>query len=181
MEHAVYSNIAPVVSLSFGGCESAQGSFNTFISSLWEQAAAQGQTVLVSTGDSGSAGCDDGTQFAVGGQAVNGLASTPYDVAVGGTDFYYSDYATGGASVSNYWNLTPPTIRRPSRSSRLYPSSPGTAASTDITSSTSTAVLERPRLQPEAEGPAPLDSPPRSARPQRMAHTPNPPADRSGR
>jgi hypothetical protein len=107
MERAVYSNVAPVVSLSFGGCEANQGSFNTFVSSLWEQAAAQGQTVLVSTGDSGSAGCDSDTQFAVGGAAVNGLASTPYNVAVGGTDFYYSDYASGGASVGNYWNLTP--------------------------------------------------------------------------
>jgi trimeric autotransporter adhesin len=104
MEHAVFTNVAPVLSLSFGGCEAAQGSFNTFISALWEQAAAQGQTVLVSTGDSGSAGCDNGTQFAVGGQAVNGLASTPYNVAVGGTDFYY---ANGSSDFGTYWNLTP--------------------------------------------------------------------------
>ena len=104
MEHAVFSNIAPVLSLSFGGCESAQGSFNSFISSLWEEAAAQGQTVLVSAGDSGSAGCDNNTQYAVNGQAVNGLASTPYNVAVGGTDFYY---ANGASDFGTYWNLTP--------------------------------------------------------------------------
>jgi hypothetical protein len=106
MEHAVYTNVAPIVSLSFGDCEAIEGSFNTFLSGLWEQAAAQGQTVLVSTGDSGSAGCDHDTDFAVNGQAVSGFASTPYNVAVGGTDFYYSDYASGGASVGNYWNLT---------------------------------------------------------------------------
>lgn len=104
IEHAVFSNIAPVISVSFGQCEANQGSFNTLITGLWEQAAAQGQTVLVSTGDNGSAGCDFGTQFAVHGQAVSGLASTPYNVAVGGTDFYYSG---GSASVGNYWNLTP--------------------------------------------------------------------------
>jgi subtilase family serine protease len=106
MEHAVYANVAPVISLSFGGCEVNQGSFNTFITGLWEQAAAQGQTVLVSTGDNGSAGCDNDNilQYAVQGQAVNGLASTPYNVAVGGTDFYYSG---GASSVGNYWNLTP--------------------------------------------------------------------------
>ncbi|MBB5057164.1 hypothetical protein HDF16_001849 [Granulicella aggregans] len=103
MEHAVYSNVAPVISLSFGGCEANQGSFNTFISGLWEQAAAQGQTVMVSTGDQGSAGCDGNTEFAVFGQAVNGLASTPYNVAVGGTDFYYSG---GESSLSTYWNTT---------------------------------------------------------------------------
>jgi hypothetical protein len=107
-ERAVYSNVAPIISLSFGNCESDLGTANQFLNSLWEQAAAQGITVLVSTGDSGSAGCDDDNSqyYAVSGQAVSGFASTPYNVAVGGTDFYYSDYATGGASISNYWNTT---------------------------------------------------------------------------
>jgi subtilase family serine protease len=105
-ERAVYSNISPVLSISFGECETDQGSSNAFINSLWEQAAAQGITVMVSTGDNGSAGCDnDNSQYyAVYGQAVNGLASTPYNVAVGGTDFYYSG---GSTQLSTYWNLTP--------------------------------------------------------------------------
>ena len=113
MERAVYSNIAPVISLSFGECELNQGAFNATVNGLWEQAAAQGITVLVSTGDSGSAGCDnDNTQYyAVQGQAVNGLASTPFNVAVGGTDFYYSQYAGTTAALdaqlATYWNLTP--------------------------------------------------------------------------
>ena len=89
-ERAVYSNIAPIISLSFGACEADLGTTNTFLNDLWEQAAAQGITVLVSTGDNGSASCDnDNTQeYAVYGQAVSGFASTPYNVAVGGTDFY---------------------------------------------------------------------------------------------
>ena len=113
MERAVYGNIAPVISLSFGECELNQGAFNATVNGLWEQAAAQGITVLVSTGDSGSAGCDnDNTQYyAVQGQAVNGLASTPFNVAVGGTDFYYSQYAGTTAALdaqlATYWNLTP--------------------------------------------------------------------------
>jgi len=84
-EHAVYGNVAPILSLSFGSCESSLGAENQFLSGLWEQAAAQGITVLVSAGDSGSAGCDDdNTQYyAVYGQAVNGFASTPYNVGVG--------------------------------------------------------------------------------------------------
>ncbi|HWZ51039.1 MAG TPA: Ig-like domain repeat protein [Granulicella sp.] len=108
-QHAVYANIAPIISLSFGGCEAAQGSFNQIISALWEQAAAQGITVLVSSGDSGSAGCDnDQTQnYAFQGQAVNGLASTPYNVAVGGTDFFYSAYNQGSTAITTqlgtYW------------------------------------------------------------------------------
>jgi hypothetical protein len=92
-EHAVYSDIAPVMSISFGECEYDLESDNEFFEELWEQAAAQGITVMVSAGDSGSAGCDDGGQdYAVDGLGINGFASTPYNVAVGGTDFYYPDY-----------------------------------------------------------------------------------------
>ncbi|MGH9607892.1 MAG: protease pro-enzyme activation domain-containing protein [Terracidiphilus sp.] len=112
-EHAVYGDIAPVISLSFGYCESGLGSENAFLEALWEQAAAQGQTVMVSAGDSGSAGCDnDNSQYyAVEGQAVNGFASTPYNVAVGGTDFYYSSYgsnndATINSQLESDWNTT---------------------------------------------------------------------------
>ncbi len=110
-ERAIYSNIAPVISISFGACEKNLGSSNPFLSSLWEQAAAQGITVAVSSGDTGSAGCDSSTSYAVNGQAVNGFASTPYNVSVGGTDFYYSQYAAGGTALNNqisgYWNTTP--------------------------------------------------------------------------
>ncbi len=89
-------------------CEQGLGnSGNQFWSSLWEQAAAQGQTVLVSSGDIGPAGCDSGWEFPARlGFAVNGLASTPWNVAMGGTDFYYSDYASGGQSAQNDWNQT---------------------------------------------------------------------------
>src|SRR3989442_5285485 len=37
----------------------AQGSANAQIGSLWQQAAAQGMSVFVSSGDSGSAGCEN--------------------------------------------------------------------------------------------------------------------------
>ena len=110
MEHAVYANVAPIISLSFLGCEAAQGAAgNAFINNLWEQAAAQGITVMVSSGDGGSAGCDnfDSQQYAVNGLAVNGLSSTPYNVSVGGTDFYYSDYQNSSAlntQLNTYWN-----------------------------------------------------------------------------
>lgn len=91
--YAVDNNLASVISESYGSCELNLGSAgNLFYNALWEQAAAQGITVVVSTGDSGSAGCDpDPTQnspnAAVDGLAVSGIASTPFNVAVGGTDF----------------------------------------------------------------------------------------------
>ncbi|MGA3125859.1 MAG: protease pro-enzyme activation domain-containing protein [Candidatus Korobacteraceae bacterium] len=92
--YAVENNLAPVISLSYNACEAElAASGNQFYSSLWEQAAAQGITVVVSTGDSGAAACDSPAATgdagdpaaAIGGLAVNGLASTAFNVAVGGT------------------------------------------------------------------------------------------------
>jgi subtilase family serine protease len=105
---AIEDNQASVLSVSFGACEQFEGnSGNQMWSELWEEAAAQGQTVFVSSGDSGSAGCDPAAPFPASyGLAVNGIASTPWNVAVGGTDFYYSDYATGAASAATLWNQT---------------------------------------------------------------------------
>jgi hypothetical protein len=107
-EHAVYGNVAPVLSLSFGACETNLAASNQFFNDLWEQAAAQGITVLVSSGDSASATCDsDNQEYAVNGTAVNGFASTPWNVAVGGTDFYYTSWNQGqsaiAAQLANYW------------------------------------------------------------------------------
>ncbi len=89
--YIIDNNLAPIMSESYGGCEAELGAGgNQFYSTLWEQAAAQGITVLISSGDSGSAGCDSanaGETAAQYGLAVSGLASTPFNVAVGGTDF----------------------------------------------------------------------------------------------
>lgn len=100
--YVVENNLAPVMSVSYGACEAALGTAgNAFYNSLWEQAAAEGITVIVASGDNGSAGCDSPDQSsAVKGVAVSGLASTPFNVAVGGTDF---DQAS---TASAYWNLT---------------------------------------------------------------------------
>ncbi len=87
---ALDDNTVSILNVSFGGCEAHQGaSGNQYINGLWEQAAAQGISVTVSTGDAGSAGCDDDNtqQRAELGLQVNGLASTPFNIAVGGTDF----------------------------------------------------------------------------------------------
>jgi pro-kumamolisin-like protein/Big-like domain-containing protein len=102
--YIVDHNLDAVMSESFGACEKTNGTtLNQFLNSLWEQASAQGITVVVSAGDSGSAGCDDFTtaQTATQGLAVSGFASTPYNVAVGGTDF---DQAN---NISTYWNTVP--------------------------------------------------------------------------
>jgi subtilase family serine protease len=93
----------PILSDSYGACELSLGTNgNTFYNTIWQQANTQGITVLTATGDNGSAGCDDpsGSNPAQNGLQVNGADSTPYDTAVGGTDFNYDT----PSAASNYWN-----------------------------------------------------------------------------
>ncbi len=98
-EYIVDNNLAPVMSESYGICELFIGTAgNTYYNTLWQQASAQGITVFVSSGDQGSAVCDRGDSAAEFGLAVNGFGSTPYNVAVGGTDF--NDLTT----TANYWS-----------------------------------------------------------------------------
>jgi hypothetical protein len=83
-------NIASISSMSFGQCELHLGTAgNQFWNAVWEQAAAEGISAFVSAGDGGSAGCDnfDTATRARDGLAISGDASTPFDIAVGGTDF----------------------------------------------------------------------------------------------
>ena len=99
--YIVDNNIAPIISESYGACESGLGaSGNLFYQLLWQQAAAQGITVVVSAGDNGSAGCDDPNSktAATSGIAVSGIASTPFNIAMGGTDFNQANQQT------TYWN-----------------------------------------------------------------------------
>jgi len=100
-QYIVNNNLAPVMRTSFGQCESSMGTTeNTFYNNLWSQAATQGISSFVSSGDSGAAGCDGGSATTGTGRAVSGLASTPYNIAVGGAQF------NDTASPSTYWNST---------------------------------------------------------------------------
>ena len=78
-QYIVDNNISPILSMSFGLCEAALGpAQNTFYNNLWAQAAAQGITVVVSTGDNGPAGCDNPNFGAAkGGPAVSRACLTP--------------------------------------------------------------------------------------------------------
>src|SRR5258706_2400720 len=105
--YIVDNNIAPVLSESYGACEAGLTTAgNAFYNSLWQQAASEGITVLIASGDNGSAGCDDPNTetSAVKGLAVSGFASTQFNVAVGGTDF---DDKNNSASYWNTTNTTP--------------------------------------------------------------------------
>jgi len=87
--YIVENNSFDIMTESFGICEyTATDSEVAFISGMAEQAAAQGITYLVSAGDNGAEGCDDpSSPAATHPLSVNLLASTPFNVAVGGTEF----------------------------------------------------------------------------------------------
>jgi hypothetical protein len=109
-----------VMNVSYGECELDLGTAgNVQYYDMWQTAAAEGIAVIVAAGDSGSASCDDGYNFAEKGLTVSGLASTPFNTAVGGTDFnwcppqdfFNSTMAAAGCVVgpgtaAPYWNTT---------------------------------------------------------------------------
>ena len=89
-EYIVDHNLAEVMTESYGDCEANYTQAEAqFYSALAQQAAAQGITYTVAAGDSGATGCDDpgSVTVASGAVSVNVLAATPYNIAVGGTQF----------------------------------------------------------------------------------------------
>jgi hypothetical protein len=100
--YIINNNLASILNVSYGECELALGTAgNQYYNDIWEQAASQGITVLAASGDSGSASCDQNQPYAHYGLSVSGIASTPYNVAVGGTDFHSTF-----TDPTKYWNPT---------------------------------------------------------------------------
>jgi pro-kumamolisin-like protein/VCBS repeat protein len=100
------ANPPAIISISYGECEALNGAAsNAAYNAIYQQGVAEGVSIFVSSGDEDTGGCDinflDLATFTVThGIAVNALASSPYVVAVGGTDF--SDTYSG--TNSTYWN-----------------------------------------------------------------------------
>ena len=104
LQNLINSSAPPaIVSISYGECEAENGATaNAAFNTAYKQAAALGTSVFVSAGDEGAASCDADLTKATHGIAVSGFASTPYNVAVGGTD--YGDTYAG--TNTTYWNTT---------------------------------------------------------------------------
>jgi subtilase family serine protease len=111
--YAIDQNLAPVISLSYGGCEFMENIYQANgLGPLFEtelmQANTEGITFVNSAGDTGSAACDSnnpggsltGTGLATLGLAVSYPASSPEVTAVGGTAIPLADISP------TYWGTT---------------------------------------------------------------------------
>jgi subtilase family serine protease len=104
--YVVDHNLAQIVNVSFTACEQNMGEAgNALWNGVWQQAAAQGMSVFVASGDAGAADCDSpGLSVLVQGPAaVNGLSSTPFNTSVGGTEF---DETVNSGKDTTFWNKT---------------------------------------------------------------------------
>jgi len=100
--------VVPVISLSYGNCETdligttnGETAYRQQIENYLAQAAAQGQTILNSSGDAGATGCDQGSTLATHGNVADWPASSPLVVAVGGTRFSADE---GQTYAGPYWS-----------------------------------------------------------------------------
>ena len=92
-----------IMSMSYGECEAFNGAAsNQAFSSAFQQAVNEGVSVFVSAGDEGAASCNANESNVTDGIGVSGWASSPYNVAVGGTDF--GDTYAG--SNTAYWSAS---------------------------------------------------------------------------
>jgi hypothetical protein len=116
-ESYIVNNLtARIMNVSYGECELGMGTAGTVeYYNLWQTAAAEGIAVFVASGDSGSASCDQGGDSsgvpyaAEFGLSVSGIASTPFNTAVGGTDFNWCPLtSTDGCATESqtYWNTS---------------------------------------------------------------------------
>lgn len=99
--------IAPIISISFGSCEALNSqAVADGLDSYFAQAAMQGQSVFVASGDGGAADCATYFSTPTSGlsRSTNIFCSSSHVTCVGGTQFGI------GTNNDDYWN---PTNARP--------------------------------------------------------------------
>lgn len=115
--YAIDNDLAPVISMSYGACESLNAPLSPLETEL-VKANSEGITFLASSGDTGAAACDGNVASAAQGLAVNYPASSPEVTGVGGNEFsegagtyWNTSNGTNGGSATSYipetgWNDT---------------------------------------------------------------------------
>lgn len=110
IQYAIDNDIAPVISDSYGICETALGAAQySGINSVLAQGAAQGQSIITPSGDSGSPDCSGVPRMTTTQQealAVDFPASSQYVTAMGGSEFPAQDVCNSSSCSSppaTYW------------------------------------------------------------------------------
>ena len=101
---AVSDNVAKVINVSLGVCESSAYSTGSQATddTIFKQAIAQGQTFSVSAGDHGAYECASGTPSR-STYTVSEPATSPYVIAVGGTTLF-TNTSTNAYNSEIVWN-----------------------------------------------------------------------------
>ena len=104
LEYAIDYNTAPIISITYGGCEAAWSSTDySTLNAILAQAATQGQSVTAAAGDNGSEDCYGESGLTTAQQealAVDFPASSQYVTAMGGSEFPSADVSS---SNTTYW------------------------------------------------------------------------------
>jgi subtilase family serine protease len=99
VQYAIDQNVAPVISMSYGLCETLTSQSDAATQRSWaKQASAQGISWIAASGDSGGADCYDGSSRTPSGLAVDLPAALPEVTGIGGTQLSDSD--------GNFWNTS---------------------------------------------------------------------------
>lgn len=121
LTYAVANNLAPVISISYGLCETQldTATQNSLVNA-GQQANAQGQTIVAPAGDSGAADCDTGS-VATQGLAVDFPGSMPYATSAGGSEFNGDTVdGTNPCTATTYWSAGACTVQDTSPTALSY-------------------------------------------------------------
>jgi subtilase family serine protease len=104
IEYAIDERITPIISISYGTCETELSSSDySTLNGILEQGASQGQSVITADGDSGSSDCYENTGLTTAERtalAVDYPSSSQYVTSIGGTEFPSGDVSS---SSTTYW------------------------------------------------------------------------------
>jgi subtilase family serine protease len=104
LQYAVDNKLSPIITLSYGDCEPDLGSADyASLNSILEQGASQGQSIINSSGDSGSTSCYGTSGLSTSVQeelAASFPASSQYVTGLGGSEFLSADVAS---TNTTYW------------------------------------------------------------------------------
>jgi len=150
--------LAHTVEIGYSSCEAGMSpAHQAYYAALYRQAAAEGIAIVAAAGDSGASACHlaGSTSPVSTGYAVNALASTPWNTAVG-VAAYTAAGPAAGASALAAWS--PAGSAEPAYASGGGSSTVYAAPVWQSTATQSSSALPQNRLLPDLVLPTAIDS-----------------------